>query len=276
MGEVIYQASESAILPEIVPLDLIPEAVSLSKIDDGIVFTLTPALGTLIFRFYGIRGGLWLTFILFLVSLGVSLFITTPFYEISEGHGPEKQRFIKMISDGLRIIGDDPFLKRIIFIVPLFSFFFSSVYTVTVAHFLLVTLNCGEGAYGLYRSVTASMVIFVPLFLIPVIRKLKMKTLIVRSSLFISAVLFLTAIAVATADIYGQEMKNFILISVTVLDCLGIAAMMPVHMSISVFYQKNIPGEYRSRVLSVMRMLSLISVPMGNMVFGILTDRLPD
>lgn len=128
MGEVFYQASESAILPEIVPLDLIPEAVSLSKIDDGIVFTLTPALGTLIFRFYGIPGGLWLTFILFLVSLGVSLFITTPFYEISEGHGPEKQRFIKMISDGLRIIGDDPFLKRIIFIVPLQFLFLFCIY----------------------------------------------------------------------------------------------------------------------------------------------------
>ena len=48
--EVFYQAAESAILGEIVQKDLMEEAVTLSRLDDGIVYIITPLLGALIYK----------------------------------------------------------------------------------------------------------------------------------------------------------------------------------------------------------------------------------
>ncbi len=64
-------------------------------------------------------------------------------------------------------------------------------------------------------------------------------------------------------------------IFITIVDCLVVATMMPVHMSIFVLYQKTIPKECLSGVLSIRKMLSLILIPFGNMVFEVFTDKLP-
>lgn len=55
--EVFYQAAESAILPEIISKDLLNEAMSLSKLDDGIVYVATPAIGTVMYKLFGVQGG---------------------------------------------------------------------------------------------------------------------------------------------------------------------------------------------------------------------------
>ena len=42
MIEVFYNTAESSILSEIIDKDLMEEAVTLSRVDDGIVFVTTP------------------------------------------------------------------------------------------------------------------------------------------------------------------------------------------------------------------------------------------
>lgn len=270
ISEVFYQAAEYAIIPEIVPGELLSEAVSLSKVDDGVVYVASPAIGTVMYHFFGVQGGLWITVILFGLSFLLNFCISTPYYKMTEKI--EKQSFMTDFKDGVYVIQKNPFLKHFILIAPLFNFFFSSVYAVTIAHTFLVSLNIGETAYGAYRSITASMVIFVPLFVMSIVKKVETKYLVTTSSLIVSIVLLLTGMVISSAYIFGMQMKMFILIAITILDCFVIAVMMPVQMSTSLFYQKTIPDEFRSRVMSVSRMLSLASIPLGHMVFGILTD----
>ena len=68
ISEVFYQAAEYAIIPEIVPGELLSEAVSLSKVDDGVVYVASQAIGTVMYHFFGVQGGLWITVILFGLS----------------------------------------------------------------------------------------------------------------------------------------------------------------------------------------------------------------
>lgn len=273
MIEVFYQAAESAVVPEIVPKDLLAEAVSLSKLDDGIVYVAAPAIGTVMYTVFGVQGGLWITAIFFGISFIFNYGIKTPYYtppEKKEQHG-----FFSDFTAGLHIIKGDAFLSKFIFIAPLMTFFFSSVFSVVVAYLFLVSFGIKEQWYGLYRSITASMVIIVPLLVVPLVKKVKTSKLVINSTLIVSLVLFLIAALTRYVFAAGQSTYTFFKITVTVLDCITIAAVMPVHLSVSTLYYTIIPNEYRSRVLSVVRMLTMIAIPLGNMFFGILTDRLP-
>ncbi len=270
MTEVFYQAAESGILPEIIPKELLEEAVSLSKLDDGIVYTATPAIGTVMYNLFGVQGGLWMTVALFFISFLFHFGIKTPHYQVEEKK--EKKSFFKDFRDGFIAIREHSFLRHFIFISPLMTFFFSSVYSVVVTHLFLVALNVGETGYGIYRTITASMVIFVPLFVIPIIKKVETSKLVAGSSFFVSISLFALSVVVYYVHKIGESANQLFLIFVTVIDCLEIAVMMPTHMSVSVLLQKTIPDEFRSRIFSVNKMVVMVAIPIGNIFFGVLTD----
>jgi len=273
MIEVFYQAAESAIVPEIVPKDLLAEAVSLAKLDDGIVFVAAPAIGTVVYKWFSIQGGLWITAFFFCISFFLNYGIQTPYYKTPEKK--EQRSFLTDFTAGLHIIKDHPFLSRFIFISPIMGFFFSSVFSVVVAYLFLVSFPIGEEWYGLYRSVTASMVIVVPFFVVPLVKKVETSKLVINSTLIVSIALFFIAALTKYVFMVGASTYVFFIIAITVLDCITIAAMMPVHISVATLYHNTIPDTYRSRVLSVSRMLTMIAVPLGNMFFGLLTDLFP-
>lgn len=50
MIEVFYNVAESSILSEIVEKDFMEEAVTLSKVDDGIVYVVTPVIAAFIYK----------------------------------------------------------------------------------------------------------------------------------------------------------------------------------------------------------------------------------
>ncbi len=271
--EVFYQAAESAILPEIISKDLLNEAMSLSKLDDGIVYVATPAIGTVMYKLFGVQGGLWTTTAFFFLSLLFHFGIRTPHYK--EPDKFTERSFWGDFRDGLSLIRKDAFLKRFMLISPTMSFFFSSIYSVVVSYLFLVALNLGETSYGIYRSITASMVIFVPFLVLPVVKRVPTKKLVIGASIFVSLTLFVLAFLVYRVYAVGASMHRWFVILITVIDCSVIAVMMPVQMSVAVMYQKRIKDEFRSRVFSVSRMLSMGAIPLGNMFFGVLTDLLP-
>lgn len=271
--EVFYQAAESAILPEIITKDLLNEAMSLSKLDDGIVYVATPAIGTVMYNFFGVQGGLWTTTAFFTLSLLFHFGIRTPHYKVPEIS--ENRSFWGDFKDGLVLIRNDSFLKRFMVTAPMMSFFFSSIYSVVVSYLFLVALDLGETIYGVYRSITASMVIFVPFLVLPIVKRVSTKKLVLGSSLYVSMTLFVLAFLVQRVYSVGSSMHRWFVILITVIDCSSIAVMMPVHMSVAVMYQKRIADEFRSRVFSVARMFSMVMIPLGNMFFGVLTDLFP-
>lgn len=271
--EVFYQAAESAILQEIISVDLLNEAMSLSKLDDGIVYVATPALATLMYKFFGVQGGLWMVTAVFFLSFLFHFGIRTPYHKV-----PEKlagRSFLGDFRDGLSLIRKDVFLRRFMVVSPLLAFFFSSIYSVVVSYLFLVALNLGETTYGAYCSVVATMTVIVPFLVLPVVKRVSTKTLVTGSAFYISLTLFALAFLVYRVYAIGPSMHRWFVIFITIIDCSGVAVMMPVQMSVSVMYQKRVRNEFRSRVFSVARMLSMGAIPLGNMFFGVLTDLLP-
>lgn len=56
MIEAFGNVAESSILSEIVERDLMEEAVTLSRVDDGIVYVTTPVIAAFVYKQFGIFG----------------------------------------------------------------------------------------------------------------------------------------------------------------------------------------------------------------------------
>lgn len=170
--EVFYQAPEAAIITELVPKELLDEAVTVSKIDDGFVYVMTPIIGTLAYRSFGLTGGLCVSASGFFAAMLLQAVIR-PLYARTEKVAGKKQKFRDELVQGLRTIRENPFLRQFVRIGPSVNFFFASVFSVTITYLLLNVYHAGETVFGVYRAVTASTAVLTPFLAVSVIKKKK-------------------------------------------------------------------------------------------------------
>ena len=264
MIEVFYNAAESSILSEIIDKDLMEEAVTLSRVDDGIVYITTPVVAAFIYKRFGIFGAFILIASLLSLAMVLNFFINTPYASNKKENkvGGFKNYFLEF-KEGLEELGRNKFAKIFVIVAPLINFSFSAVFSIS------------EYAYGAYRAATASVSIVLPFLILPIIKKVKPEKLLKYSSLSISTFLFLIGGSVYFGMNGGKENILVAVCLITVLDCLVISSVMPLNIATQVFFQKNIKNEYRSRIMSVFSMLALSSIPLGNMFYGFLADKFP-
>lgn len=75
IGEIFYNASAAAILPELVPTEKIKDAVSVSRVDDGIVQVAGPMLAAVIYTNIFISGALGVVALVNLAAGGLQFLI---------------------------------------------------------------------------------------------------------------------------------------------------------------------------------------------------------
>ena len=276
MVEVFYNAAESSILPEIVEKELLEEAVTLSRVDDGIVYISTPLLAAWIYKQFGIFGSFLLIGVLLVVALALLFFIDTPYAS------PRKEKssggiktYLSEFLEGVRELKKNRFAKIFVLVAPLINFSFSAIFSVVITYVFLEVLGTGEYLYGIYRMATAGVSVVLPLILLPLVKKIEPERLLRYSSLSIAGFLFLIGGAVTYGMHAGSEKLVPVVIAITILDCLVISSVMPLNIATQVFFQKNIDNAYRSRIMSVFSMLALSSIPLGNMFYGYLASVLP-
>ena len=276
MIEVFYNTAESSILSEIVDKEEIEEAVTLSRIDDGIVFVTTPIVAAFIYNEFEILGTFILISVLLVLSFTLTFFIGTP-HALETKKEKEKGfiGYIREFKEGIAELNNNKFAKIFVIVAPLINFSFSAVFSVVITYVFLEVFKVSDYLYGYYRMATAGVGLIVPFLLLPIIKKFKPEKLLKYSSLSISTILFLIGGCVHMGMNGGKEEIFIAVCLITVLDCLIITSVIPLNIATQVFFQKNIKNEYRSRIMSVFSMLALSSEPLGNMFYGFLSNMLP-
>ncbi len=276
MVEVFYNSAESSILSEIIDKDLMEEAVSLSRVDDGIVYITTPMLSAFIYKSFGIFGSFVLISVLLAFSLILNFFIETPYAdELKEKKSKGIKSFISEFIEGINELRKDRFSKIFVIVAPLTNFSFSAIFSVVITYVFLEVFKTSEYIYGIYRMVTAGISILLPLLILPIIKKIKPEKLLKYSAISIAGFLFLIGLCVYYGMGAGKDKIVLVVGLITFLDCLVISSVMPLNIATQVYFQKNIKNEFRSRIMSVFSMLALSSIPLGNMFYGFLANIMP-
>lgn len=271
IGEIFYDGSAAAILPELVPQDAIKDAISVSKVDDGIVVVTAPMMAALLYSAATLPLAFGVVAILNFSAFMIQRCIH-PKYEVSGNRSSnEKPSVWKGFTQGMRYIRNDGYLRGFVAVLPIANTFFSATFSVSVMYLFRESYQLSAYAYGLYCSVTSSMSLIVPLLAVPIVSKFPAHRIYAVSTSLIAAEIF----GIGCAAFLGVNGYIPIMVSVaviTVLDCMTIAEAIPMQMASSAILQTTVPAELLGRTSSTVRMVSIASVALGNMLFGTLND----
>ena len=269
-GEIFYGGCEAAILPELVPQERLKDAISISKVDDGIVQVIAPLAAALIYDHLTIAFAFAVIALLNLLSFLLQTQIH-PKYEAPHEGASRKASVWKEFMEGIRCIRSNPFLRGFIKVLPVANAFFGATFSVSIAYLLRQTYAVDTWIYSLYCSVTSAVSMIVPLFAVPLVRKYPPNKLFFAATMTISCAILLIGIC-AVCGVYQIMPVMISVVLITILDCATIAAAIPMQMTSSVMLQTGVEKGILGRVSATLRMISIASVAAGEMLFGALND----
>lgn len=269
-GEIFYSGCEAAILPEIVPRERLKDAISVSKVDDGVVQVTAPLAAALIYDHLSIAAAFAAIASLNLLSFLLQA-MNRPKYEAEHVLAAHKPSIWKEFMDGVRCIRQDAFLRGFIKVMPLANAFFGATFSVSVAYLLRQSYAVDTWVYSLYCSVTSAVSMVVPLFAVPLVRRFPANKLYFSATFCIAACILLIGIC-AVCGLYGMIPVMASVVLITALDCMTIAAAIPMQMTASIMLQTGVDKGILGRVSATLRMVSIASTAAGEMLFGLLND----
>ena len=269
-GEIFYGGCSAAILPELVPAEKLEDAISVSKVDDGIVRVIAPMAAALIYDNMTIGSAFALIGALNFLSFVLQSLIR-PQYEVIHKKTVQRISVWQDFMDGVQCIRQNVFLRNFIKVLPFANAFFGATFSVSIAYLLRETYAVDTYVYSLYCSVTSAVSMVVPLFAVPLVKKYPVKKVFFVATASIAGEIFLIGIC-AVCGMYGFIPIVTSVVMITVLDCLTIAAAMPMQMASSIMLQTGVDKSILGRVSATMRMISIASVAAGEMLFGLLND----
>ncbi|MBQ9299995.1 MAG: MFS transporter [Clostridia bacterium] len=269
-GEIFYGGCEAAILPELVPSERLTDAISISKTDDGVVNVIAPMAAALIYDHLTIAAAFA---VIAALNFGSFLMQTMihPKYEAQHTGVSAKSSVWHDFIEGVHCIRKDPFLCGFIKVLPIVNAFFGATFSVSVAYLLRQTYAVDTWVYSAYCSVTSAVSMIVPLFAVPLVKKFAPNKLFFVATMSIAASIFLIGVC-AVCGIYQVIPVMISVVIITLLDCMTIAAAMPMQMTSSIMLQTGVGKSVLGRVSATLRMISIASVAAGEMVFGLLND----
>lgn len=269
-GEIFYGGCEAAILPELVPQERLADAISISKVDDGVVNVIAPLAAALIYDHLSIAAAFAVIALLNFLSFALQAMIR-PKYEVDHTPSAQKSSVWKEFLEGVSCIRHNTFLRGFIKVLPLANAFFGATFSVSIAYLLRQTYAVDTWVYSAYCSVTSAVSMVVPLFAVPLVKKMPANKLFFMATMWFSGCILLIGVcAVCCVAQLIPVMVSVVLI--TILDCLCIAAAMPMQMTSSIMLQTSVDKSVLGRVSATMRMVSIASVAVGEMLFGLLND----
>lgn len=269
-GEIFYGGCEAAIIPELVPPETLKDAISVSKVDDGIVQVVSPLAAALIYDnlsiavAFAVIGGL--DFAAFVLQA-----LIKPKYEAKRIGTASKPAIWKDFMKGVRCIREDPFLSGFIKVMPLANMFFGATFSVSVTYLLRETYGVEAWIYSTYCSVTSAVSMIVPLFAVPLVKKYPANKLFFAATMCIAAGIFLIGIC-ALCGVYQVIPVMASVVLITILDCGTIAAAIPMQMTSSIMIQTGVEKNILGRVSAALRMVGIVSGAAGEMLFGLIND----
>lgn len=273
--EVLYSGASSGVVRQLVKVDELAIAHTFSIIDDGIIGVAAPIIGAFVYSIFGILGGIAIAFALIIISIICKLFINIKEKKESKMSEEEaNQNFVTVFMRSIKKIYKNKLLWKLVLLFPLINFFIVSLFSVTNVFVLKVILKITDIQLGFFETTVSVVVTLFPVLFMVNIRKLNIAKhfsvflKIMTGSLLVSSIVMLFLV-------HHDHMKLLMVLIILFNTCILVVSVISLNIMNNVLFQTIIPESFISRFMSIVRMLSTISIPLGQLIFGFLGDHVP-
>lgn len=267
--EIFFHASISAVLPSIVSKDDLLEANATNSIVLNIGNLLAPLLAATLYGAFGLGTILAITAISFMLSAVTKMFINIPRSNIM----PEKisiKAFKDDLLGGVRLIKDNKLFTTIVIVGGVLNFSMAPVLQIGIVFISKEILKVTDFQFGLFQTIMSASMIVAPLIGAKHVKKMKIGKLLFTSFLVIGfAVLSMSLIPLKSSI---NVLIPYILLLIGTF-IIGMSATYA-NISLGTLFSQIIPLELMGRASTIMSMSMTILIPIGQMIFGYLYDRI--
>ncbi|MFW5889135.1 MAG: MFS transporter [Bacillota bacterium] len=268
--EIFFHSSMSAIIPSVVEKDELLEANSLRTMLVSFGQLMAPVIGALVYGFFGLFIALIINGTSFLLSAISELFIEVPKSK-SEDNLRTYKGFKKDVKEGFKLIKNSKPIRTIIAIAVVVNFSIAPLFSVGLIFLLREVLLITEIQLGLFQTILISSMIIAPMLFTKKLKTLKLGDVLNKSFIFIGILIALISLSVYEPILnINNGMVSYIYI-IVIAFLIGICVT-AVNISVNTMLQKIVPIEFMGRTSTVLGLFTAISVPIGQMLFGVLYD----
>lgn len=270
----MFNPTINLVIPLIVKKDNLLEANSLNSFVMTLGSLIAPIMAGALYGFYGITPILLINSISFICSSISEMFIDIPSNERSKdklSFGQFKKDFVEGIV----------FIKvRRLFLLFAFSgfiinFALNPVFSVGFTFISKMVLKASDFQFGLMDTGLVCGLIFGPL-LAGILAK-KVSTYKIYSLGIIICGLLLGILSINTMPFYVKLFSSNIipLVTLCISSILVICTVTIINITLDTMIQQEVPTDIMGRFYAVMTALCMGAIPLGQMTFGVIFDKMP-
>ncbi|CAM3905937.1 MULTISPECIES: MFS transporter [Bacillus cereus group] len=261
--------------PNIVSKERLMSINSISKIIDSVSLILGPMLGGIVFSVFDIKTFIIINGISFILSGIALLFIHFKLFECNINGGNSKRRvnFIKDIKEGFSYLLEKESLKNTFHILISFNFFLGFAVTVPLPYIINTVLNLSSKQFGIIQGTFPVGMIIGAIVVKKITNRFSYSYLLKKLSSMLSVIMIFSGIPVLFKSFEVNDFV-FVITYCVVMIFLGIIIAL-IDIPLIYFMQKEIPDEYRGRVLSIGLSLGKMMQPIALAISGLLLNYIP-
>ncbi|WP_432403364.1 MFS transporter [Wukongibacter sp. M2B1] len=270
---VMFNPAITTVIPTIMKKEELADANALNSFILHIGAFIAPVLAGILFGLYGLLVVLMINSISFILSAMSEFYINIP----KVNSKPKKLDFSSFKGDfaeGIKFLINKKIIFTIVFLSMLANFSFVPVMSIGVIYISKTILKVSDYQYGLIQSVTVFGFILGPIIGSVIMKKFKESRIIVTYILLDGFILAL--LSLITTDFFINLFSSNIIPYIYLLVIAFLLALVTSTGSIAVntVIQKVVPISIMGRVTAVMVAMTTAATPLGQMVFGVLFDKI--
>jgi len=261
--------------PNIVSKERLMSINSISKIIDSVSLILGPMLGGIVFAVFDIRIFIIINGISFILS-GISiLFIHFKLFDFNINEECSKRRinFIKDIKEGFSYLIEKESLKNTFRILISLNFFLGFAVTVPLPYIINTVLNLSSKKFGIIQGTFPVGMIIGAVLVKKITDRFSYSYLLKKLSSMLAIFMIISAIPVLFISFVVTDFV-YVLTYCVVMFFLGFIIAL-IDIPLIYFMQKEIPDEYRGRVLSIGLSIGKMMQPIALALSGLLLNYIP-
>lgn len=268
----IFQPAASTIIPTIIEKKDLLEANAANTFLSKIGSLIAPALAGTLFGFYGLFVIFIFNSISFLVSAICEIIITIP----KMNKKPDKITFKNFFNDfgeGIKFIKNKRIILNIIILALVVNFVGDPVFSIGLTYISKKILLVSDFKYGIIQSIFVSSMLVSPLIAGIVNKKLCLGKIIFFDILFTSIFIAIMSIVPVPSFLRLFNHNTIPYVSLAaVIFLIGLVSSIG-NIALGTFFQQQIPLNMMGRVGTVMNSVSMAAIPLGQMIFGFMYDK---
>ncbi|MGY1462354.1 MFS transporter [Bacillus toyonensis] len=261
--------------PNIVSKERLMSINSISKIIDSVSLILGPLLGGIVFAVVDIKLFIMINGISFILS-GISiLFIHFKLFghDIKEECSIREINFIKDIKEGYFYLMERESLKNTFHILISLNFFLGFAVTVPLPYIINTVLNLSSKQFGIIQGTFPVGMIIGAILVKKITNRFSYSYLLKKLSSMLAVFMIISGIPVLFKSFEANDFVCVITYCVVMFSFGLIIAL--IDIPLIYFMQKEVPDEYRGRVLSIGLSIGKMMQPIALTLSGLLLNYIP-